>query len=154
ARGASKAELSFSSRCRTADLGVAQGARAVQAYSSRHLSAAESRRRRSLLADWRRNWVLLALILPGLVYFWLFYYIPLFGYVIAFQNYLPFLGFFGSRWVGFDNFANLFADGDFWAAIRNTLLFAFLQLVLYFPVPIALALLLNSLISSRLRRFV
>ena len=111
-------------------------------------------RQPSLLAEWRREWVMLALVAPGFLYFAVFQYIPLLGYVIAFEDYLPFLGFFASPWVGWQNFANLFGNRDFWAAVQNTLLFAALQLVLFFPAPICLALLLNSLMSTRVRRFV
>ena len=110
--------------------------------------------RRSLLAEWRAEWVMLALVVPGFLYFVVFHYLPLLGYVIAFENYLPFLGFFNSPWVGFDNFAGLFVDRNFWSAVQNTLIFAALQLLLFFPAPICLALLLNSLLSMRVRRFV
>jgi putative aldouronate transport system permease protein len=51
--------------------------------------------------------VLLLIALPGLVYFLLFYYVPLLGYIIAFQNYQPCLGFFNSPFVGFNNFVNM-----------------------------------------------
>jgi putative aldouronate transport system permease protein len=119
------------------------------------ISAASPRaRRRSTWAEWRREWVMLLLIAPGFLYFLIFHYIPLLGYVIAFENYLPFLGFFTSPWVGWDNFVSLFRDRDFWSAVVNTLLFAFLQLVLFFPAPLGLALLINSLLSVRVRRFV
>ena len=111
-------------------------------------------RRQPLLREWRREWVTLALVAPGFVYFLVFHYIPLLGYVTAFENYLPFLGFFASPWVGLDNFASLGTDRNFWAAVQNTLLFAFLQLVLFFPAPIGLALVLNSVMSTRVRRFV
>src|SRR4051812_664997 len=73
---------------------------------SRSRTASPQRRsaERSLLAEWRDNWVVLALVAPGVLYFLTFYYLPLFGYVIAFQDYLPFLGFVESPWVGLDNF--------------------------------------------------
>ena len=117
-------------------------------------SSATRRADRSLLAEWRNNWVVLALILPGLLYFLIFYYLPLFGYVIAFQNYLPFLGFVESPWVGLANFRQMFSDPKFWAAVVNTLIIAVMQLVLYFPAPIILALVIDSLISTRMRRLV
>jgi putative aldouronate transport system permease protein len=117
-------------------------------------AAPRSAHRRGLLADWRREWVMLALIAPGFLYFLVFQYVPLFGYVIAFENYLPFLGFFNSPWVGMQNFTDLFGNRDFWSAVGNTLLFAALQLVLFFPAPIGLALLLNSVMSTRVRRFI
>lgn len=108
----------------------------------------------SLLTEWRNNWVVLALTFPGVLYFLVFYYLPLFGYVIAFQNYLPFLGFIDSPWVGFANFAQMFRDPRFWSAVNNTLIIAGMQLLLYFPAPIALALIIDSLVSTRVRRFV
>jgi len=109
---------------------------------------------RPLLAEWRANWVVLALIAPGLIYFLIFYYLPLFGYIIAFQDYLPFLGFVDSPWVGLANFREMFIDSRFWAAVDNTLVIALLQLILYFPAPIILALLIDSVTSNRVRRFV
>jgi len=108
----------------------------------------------SLHAEWRRNWVVLALVLPGLLYFLIFYYLPLLGYVIAFENYLPFLGFIDSPWVGLDNFRDMLSDSSFWAAVNNTLTIALLQLILYFPAPIAIALVVDSLTSTGIRRLV
>lgn len=104
----------------------------------------------------RRIWrdrTLLLFALPGLVALLLFHYVPLLGNVIAFQDYLPFLGIFGSPWTGFDNFSVMF-DGSpaFLNALRNTLLITFAQTIFAFPVPIILALVLNSLISERTRR--
>lgn len=92
------------------------------------------------------------LILPGFVYFVLFEYVPLIGNVIAFKDYSPFLGIRESPWVGLGNFVALFTDPDVGLALRNTLIISFLQLALFFPVPIALALLLNSVISEPVKR--
>jgi putative aldouronate transport system permease protein len=91
-------------------------------------------------------------LIPGLAYFLVFRYLPLFGNVIAFQEYSRFLGF-ESPWVGFDNFARLFSDPDLGIALRNTLEISLLQLIFFFPAPIALALLLNSIISEPIKRF-
>ncbi|MFF7597977.1 ABC transporter permease [Streptomyces mirabilis] len=93
-------------------------------------------------------------MLPGLAYFLVFHYGALLGNVIAFKDYVPFDGVWGSRWVGLDNFRRMFEDGEFWDAVLNTLWIAVLQIVFYFPVPLALALLLHSLIRSSIRRFV
>jgi putative aldouronate transport system permease protein len=112
------------------------------------------RRRRSLLALLRRDRVMLLLILPGLVYFLLFHYVPLLGYVVAFEDYVPFIGFVDSPVVGLDNFQHMLSDSQFWQALVNTLEITLLQLVFYFPAPIALALLLSSVISSGARRFI
>ncbi|WP_097227300.1 sugar ABC transporter permease [Streptomyces sp. OV198] len=93
-------------------------------------------------------------MLPGLAYFLVFHYGALLGNVIAFKDYVPFDGVWDSRWVGLDNFRRMFEDGEFWDAVLNTLWIAVLQIVFYFPVPLALALLLHSLTRSSIRRFV
>lgn len=97
---------------------------------------------------------LFLLMLPGLAYFLVFHYGALLGNVIAFKDYVPFDGIWGSRWVGLDNFRRMFEDGEFWDAVLNTLWIAVLQIIFYFPVPLALALLLHSLTRSSIRRFV
>lgn len=91
-------------------------------------------------------------ILPGLLFFVVFRYVPLLGNVVAFQDYSPFLGFADSAWVGLRNFQELFTDSEVITAVENTLVLSFLQIVFAFPAPIALALLLNSLASERLKR--
>lgn len=101
---------------------------------------------------WRERWVYL-LILPGLIYFVLFQYLPLLGNIIAFQDFSPYLGFFDSTWVGFANFARLFSDPDVGTAITNTLIISLLQIIFAFPIPIALAIMLNNMISTRIKRF-
>jgi putative aldouronate transport system permease protein len=102
----------------------------------------------------RGSGALFLLMLPGLAYFLVFHYGALLGNVIAFKDYVPFDGVWGSRWVGLDNFRRMFEDGEFWDAVLNTLWIAVLQIVFYFPVPLALALLLHSLTRSSIRRFV
>src|SRR5699024_1632410 len=90
----------------------------------------------------------------SLGFFLLFHYIPLLGNVIAFQDYSPFLGITGSRWVGLDNFTALVRDPEVINAIVNTLVISFLQLAFAFPAPIALAIFLNSLLSERIKRWI
>jgi putative aldouronate transport system permease protein len=117
-------------------------------------AAAGRRRPRSVLRSLWRDAPLLLLAAPGLAYFVVFQYGALFGNVIAFKDYVPFIGVWASPWVGVDNFTRLFADPAFWRSVVNTLEIAVLQLVLYFPVPIALAVLLHSLRTGIVRRFV
>jgi putative aldouronate transport system permease protein len=107
-----------------------------------------------LLARLWSDRIMLLLVLPGLVYFIVFQYLPLIGYNIAFKDYSPFLGVMESPWVGLDNFRAMLGDHRFWQAVYNTLAITFLQLVFFFPAPIALALILNSLISPWVRRIV
>ena len=117
---------------------------------TRSLDRAEARRTTLRAHMWRERWMYLFL-LPGLVYFVIFRYVPLLGNIIAFQDYSPFVGF-DSPWVGFDNFAKLFTDPDVGTAIRNTLEISLLQLIFFFPAPIALALLLNSMLNESAKR--
>ncbi|GHH29401.1 ABC transporter permease [Lentzea cavernae] len=116
----------------------------------------------SALRPARRNWrvrlrrdrSLLLMTVPAVVLLLLFNYVPLFGLVTAFQEYDPLSGVSGSPWAGLYQFERLFGDPLFWGAVRNTLYLSFVQLVLFFPVPIALALLLNTVLSERVRNFV
>ena len=110
----------------------------------------------------RRNWrfrlrrdrSLLLMTVPAIVLVIAFNYVPLFGLVTAFQEYDPLVGVRYSEWVGLDQFSRLFDDPLFWGALKNTLYLSFVQLILFFPIPIALALLLNSVLSERLRNFI
>jgi putative aldouronate transport system permease protein len=100
----------------------------------------------------RARWAYL-LLFPGLLYFLLFYYFPLLGNIIAFQDYSPYLGFFRSSWVGFSNFVSVFSDPEIGTVISNTLIISILQILFAFPIGIVLSLMLNALISERFKRF-
>ncbi|MDR8409253.1 ABC transporter permease subunit [Nonomuraea sp. 3-1Str] len=101
----------------------------------------------------RYRWLYL-MLLPGVLYFALFKYLPMYGVTIAFQDFLPFLGYSGSPWVGFKHFEELFAGPDFGRLMFNTLLLALLHIVVVFPAPIIVALLLNELRINILKRSV
>ncbi|WP_144940606.1 sugar ABC transporter permease [Paenibacillus sp. 32O-W] len=92
----------------------------------------------------KRTWPIYMMILPGFLFFIIFKYIPMAGIMIAFQNYDPFLGFWGSKWVGFENFERLFTTRDFWPLMANTMILSALDIVFFFPMPIILAVLLNE----------
>lgn len=102
----------------------------------------------------RRDRALLLMTVPAVVLLLVFNYAPMFGTATAFQSYSIYSGFLHSPWVGLQTFRSLFSDPLFWSAFRNTMLLSLVQLVLFFPVPIALALLLNSIMNSRVRTFV
>ncbi|QDP98911.1 sugar ABC transporter permease [Microlunatus elymi] len=102
---------------------------------------------------YRFRWLYLMLI-PGAAYFVIFKYAPMYGITIAFQDYLPFLGFRGSPWVGFEHFQELFASPDFGRLMANTLILALLHAVFAFPAPIIVALLLNEVRLQVLKRSV
>ncbi|MBD2845043.1 sugar ABC transporter permease [Paenibacillus sp. IB182496] len=91
----------------------------------------------------RDKWLYLMLF-PGVFYFLLFKYGPMYGLIIAFQNFQPVLGVSGSEFVGFRHFTRLFTEPMFWTLFRNTLILAVYNIVFFFPAPILLALLLNE----------
>jgi putative aldouronate transport system permease protein len=113
--------------------------------------AAPARARVSLRSRLRRDWPLLLMVVPAVALLVVFAYVPMAGTVMAFQSYSVYTGFLHSPWVGLANFQALLGDPLFWQAFRNTLVISAVQLVLYFPVPIALAILLNSILSSKIR---
>ncbi|GAA3216770.1 ABC transporter permease subunit [Streptomyces sp. XM83C] len=117
----------------------------------------KTRTRQSLRVRFRRDRLLLLMTLPALVLVLVFNYVPILGNVVAFQDYDPYISDNGvvsileSPFVGLENFRRIFEDSAFWNAVENTLVLFFLQLVLYFPVPILLALLINSVVRPRVR---
>jgi putative aldouronate transport system permease protein len=92
------------------------------------------------------------MLLPGIIYFIVFKYIPMFGLVMAFQDYKPFLGFIESPWVGFKHFERFFSEPQFFMLFRNTALLALYSLIFYFPLPILLALMLNEVRNEFYKR--
>ncbi|WP_062204635.1 sugar ABC transporter permease [Streptomyces sp. NBRC 109706] len=116
--------------------------------------APEVRPPAGLWARVKRERVSYTFILPGFAFFVLFVYVPLLGNVVAFMDFSPFLGLEESPWVGLDNFRALVDDPELRDALVNTLTISFLLIVFAFPAPIALALLLNSLLSERIKRTV
>ncbi|HET6291934.1 MAG TPA: ABC transporter permease subunit [Kribbella sp.] len=116
-------------------------------------AARETRVRGQLAARWHRDRVLLVLAVPGVIVLVLFHYLPLLGNVIAFQDYQPFLGISGSDFVGLSNFSVIFnGDPEFLNALVNTLIITMVQVLFVFPLPIALALVLNSMLNERAKR--
>lgn len=100
----------------------------------------------------RDRWLIL-LGLPGLAVLVLFTYVPLLGNVVAFKDYAPYRGVGDSPWVGFQNFSVIFnGDPAFVSALVNTLIITGLSLLIVFPMPIFLALVLNGFTSERLKR--
>lgn len=107
---------------------------------------------KSRWGGWKRGIPLYIMIFPGFLFFLLFKYTPMGGISIAFMDYSPFLGYSGSPWAGLDHFRRLFQDMDFWPLLFNTLSLSMLNLLLFFPAPAALALLLHETGSRWLRR--
>ncbi|MCZ8514699.1 sugar ABC transporter permease [Paenibacillus filicis] len=109
---------------------------------------------RRLGVDLKRDKYLYLLALPGLLFFLVFKYVPMWGVIISFQNYSPFTGMTGSEWVGFDHFRRFFSNPDFMMLFRNTMGISLMNLVLFFPLPIVLSLLLNEVRSTVYKRVV
>ncbi|SFE12509.1 putative aldouronate transport system permease protein [Paenibacillus algorifonticola] len=102
--------------------------------------------------DLLRNKWLYVLMLPVLLYYILFHYVPMYGAIIAFKQFIPSKGILGSEWVGLKHFESFFSSIYFFRVIKNTILLSFFNLLIGFPAPILLALLLNELKSSIFRR--
>jgi len=115
--------------------------------------ASKDNRQRRPSQRLRRDGLLVALGLPGAIALILFQYVPLLGNVIAFQDYQPYLEITEAPFVGLENFSFLW-DGnpEFLNALTNTLILTVIQTVLVFPIPLGLALLLNSLAGEMLKR--
>ena len=111
-------------------------------------------RRTSWRRALRRDWRLYSLTIVPLVFFAVFRYLPMAGNVIAFRWYQPGGSLFGEYWVGLYYFQMFWDDPTFWHVFANTLILGLLSLLFTFPTPIILALLLNEVRSSRLKRFV
>lgn len=100
--------------------------------------------RRQRLRQMKMDRWLYLMLIPGIVYFLVFKYLPMWGILLAFKDYQPFHGFWGSPWVGLRHFERFFSDPSFWKLFRNTFYIASYNLIFYFPLPILLALLLNE----------
>lgn len=105
-----------------------------------------------LLDNIRKHPYLYLMALPVAAWYIIFQYLPMYGIIIAFQDFVPSRGIFNSRWVGFKHFESFFTDPYFFRVVRNTLAINILMLIFSFPFPILFALLLNEVRSSRLRK--
>ncbi len=101
----------------------------------------------------RRDWMLLLIILPGVIYFAVFCYGPMYGILMAFKDYNISKGIWGSPWAGTKYFRELVGSVYFGRLVKNTFLLSIEQLIWSFPVPIAFALLLNEIRNQKFQRF-
>lgn len=107
-----------------------------------------------LKKDLKRDWAFYVMLIPGVVLTFIFSYIPMYGIVLAFKDYSIRAGIMGSEWVGFEHFQTLFDIPQFWVAFKNTIIHNVLKLVFGFPIPIILALMLNSLREKNARNII
>lgn len=117
-----------------------------------------SNKSRSKLQDFlrymRKDYMLYLMILPGILYFIVFKYLPMYGITIAFKDYKVTSGFFDAPWIGFKNFINLFSRSAFRRALKNNILISIYKLIFGFPFPIILSLLINEIRKSKVKKFV
>jgi len=124
----------------------------VQSYSQAKRSFA-----RRFVVDFKRNWSLYLLVLPVVVYYFIFRYIPIGGILISFKDYKPALGIWKSPWApmgGFFHFYDFFVNPFFWRLLRNTVLISVYDLIFGFPAPILLAIMLSEVTNTKYKRLV
>ncbi|WP_240415120.1 ABC transporter permease [Paenibacillus periandrae] len=106
------------------------------------------------LRRFSKNKILYAMLLPGFIYFAVFKYAPMWGVLMAFQDYKPHLGFWRSPWVGLKHFYRFFGEPEFWQLFINTVVLGVYNILFFFPLPILFALLLNEVRKAALKRLV
>ncbi len=106
---------------------------------------------RNNLKKIRKEWILYVMLIPTLVYFIVFHIVPLFGMVLAFQDY-RIIG--DNVWVGLKHFKVLFSSPAFFNVLKNTIIISTMKIVIFFPIPIILSLLINEVRSVRFRKYV
>ena len=97
--------------------------------------------------QWRyflRNRWLYFLLIPGILYLFIFNYLPMYGIIISFKDFSFRKGILGSEWIGFANYREMFASETFWNVLKNSIVLSLYRLAASFPFPILLALLLNE----------
>jgi len=111
-------------------------------------------RKNSLLARILRNKMLYVMLFPVLLYLFIFCYLPMGGILIGFKDFIPKVGIFKSEWIGFKQFDILFSGVQFPRVLRNTIIVSLLRYVFEFPAPIILALLINEISKTSVKRIV
>lgn len=126
-----------------------RSAAATQERPSRKFSGSKFAR------NFKSNWTYLLFLIPAVVVTFVFAYIPIYGILIAFQDYMPGDSIMGANtiWVGFDNFTRFFNDYMFWSLMGNTFLLCIFGFLIGFPLPILVALMLHSTKNKKLSKF-
>ncbi|MFM9328872.1 ABC transporter permease [Paenibacillus mesotrionivorans] len=110
-------------------------------------------RQKTIRFRWlKQYWPFYVLALPGILYFIVFHYAPMWGLILAFKEYSPFQGLWQSPWIGLENFRQFFSTPDFFLLLKNTLLISVLSLTIYFPFTILLSIMLNEIRFSAFKR--
>lgn len=117
-------------------------------------AAIKAPKKNNLKKFWNEQKYLFIMILPCLIYYFVFHYMPMYGVIIAFKKFDMVKGIWGSAWVGLDNFVNFFKGPYAFRLIRNTLLLSIYNLIFYFPIPIIFALFLNEIKNKWFKKVV
>lgn len=118
--------------------------------------AAKAKTSRNRQYTWKlmkRNWLLYVFLLPAIIYIATFMYAPMYGLIIAFKNYSPAKGILGSPWKGFKWFQTFFETPRFWQILKNTLSLSLYSLIVGFPFPVILALIINDIRTTKIKKF-
>lgn len=124
-----------------------------EAFESRTVSKKQGLTSK-IVKDYKENHVLIYMMIPVVLYYIIFHYVPMYGIIIAFKDYSITKGIFKSNWVGLKHFADFFTGYYSWRLIRNTFLLSFYGVIFSFPLNIILALLLNEVASTKFKRTV
>lgn len=108
--------------------------------------------KRGFIENMKRYKEYYIMLIPGLLFFLVFCYGPMYGLVIAFQDFYPLKGISGSKWVGMKHFVRLFSDPFFLSVLRNTIVISVYKLIICFPAPILLCLALNEIKNMRFKK--
>lgn len=111
-------------------------------------------RRKSLIRQLKKTWILYLFLLPSLVYLVIFHYAPLYGVQIAFRNFKPHLGIWNSKWVGWKHFETFFSSYNFSSLLCNTLGLSIFQILVSFPLPILFALILHYCTNLHFKKII
>ena len=103
--------------------------------------------------NFKRNWSYLLFLIPAVVVTFIFAYIPMYGLLIAFQDFMPGDSIMSGQWIGFENFTAFFGDYQFWPLMGNTFLLCILGFIIGFPLPIIVALMLHTTRNKKLSKF-
>ncbi len=126
----------------------------MKAIKKTHKADVPVKKRRGLVHEMKSNWQLYVMVLLPLIYIIVFKYIPMYGARMAFLDYIPVKGYFGSEWVGFKHFLRFFNSPVFGKVIKNTLIISFYTLAVGIPFPIILAVCLNYLKNQKFKKVV
>lgn len=113
-----------------------------------------NRKKPDLKSKFKKSIPVYTLLIPAMLLLLVFHYAPIFGIVIAFENFSPFRGVFGSKWVWFKHFILFLSDENFWRVMKNTIVINLYQLAYGFPFPIIFALFINELRSNRFKKVI